>query len=135
VTVPSEDLRAVVLQFVHGERPWTDLATAGIGVRWNHGCCEIENPRAVVAVAGVPDVARGLLALAGDPGRLRPWAFLVQAGSSFLDVDVDDRPTGEALLGAVWGASFGEPIDAEALRLAEQAVTGTGVAHENSPRR
>jgi hypothetical protein len=135
VTAPLEDPRAVILQFVRGERPWTDLATAGISVRWDGDRCEIENPRGVVAVAGVPDVARGLLALAGDPGRLRTWAFLVQAGSSFLDLDVDDHPTGEALLGAVWGASFGDPIDAEALRLAEQAVTGIGVAHENSPRR
>jgi hypothetical protein len=130
-----DDPRAVVLQFVRGERPWTDLAQAGITVRREDGRWEIANPRGVVAVAGVPDLAQGLLVLAGDPDRLRAWAFLVQAGSSFLDLDVDDDPAGEALLTAVWDASFGEPVSPAALGLAERIARGTRVAHEDIPGR
>src|SRR5581483_7075458 len=115
MTAPPDDPRAVILQFVRGERPWTDLAGAGISVQWDGDRCEIENPGAVVAVAGLADVAKGLLTQVADPARLRKWAFLVQAGSSFLDVDLDDNPAGDALMAAVWGASFGEPIDPEAL--------------------
>ena len=135
MSLPPDDPRTVVLQFVRGERPWTDLAAAGITVHWEGYRCQIDNPRGVVAVAGVTDLARGLLALANDPDRLRKWAFLVQAGSSFLDLDVGDGPTGEALLSAVWDASFGEPVSPAVLRSAEQIVRGTGVTHEDIPGR
>ena len=124
---PPKDARFIISDFVRGDRPWTDLAAAGIAVRWDGGRCEIENPRGVVAVATVKDLAQGLLALAGDPGRLRPWAYLVQAGSSFLDLDVEGDPDGEALLGATWDASFGEPVAAEALHAAERIARGAGV--------
>ena len=44
-----------------------------------------------------------------DPAALREWAFVMQAIPADLAA-VEAHPDGEVVLGALWKASFGEPL-------------------------
>lgn len=117
-----EEDKELIQQVVRGERPWTDLASIGIDVQFEGNRCLIANPRGIVATADVHDVAAGLLAHQHDPHELQEWAYILEASSTFLDLDVEQHPSGDALLDAVWRASFGEPLPADIIQLAEQLV-------------
>jgi hypothetical protein len=65
-------------------------------------------------------LAKGLLSYLNNPAELRQWAYLLEAGSTFLDLDVEDHPSGEQMLQALWKASFGESISEDEKKLAEQ---------------
>src|SRR5947209_20332789 len=82
----------VIRQVVRGERPWTDLRTAGIQIDLEAGDgpiastmagnrCTIRNPRRVTGAADLRDLAHGLLTLRHAPSKLRPWAFVLEAES------------------------------------------------------
>jgi hypothetical protein len=119
---PLPEEKEVILRVVRGERPWTDLGKLGIDVRIEGDRCTIRNPRGIEATADIQDLASGLLAHQGDPRALRSWAFVVEAGSPFLDLDVEGDPAGEILLDALWKAGFGEPIPKQAVQTAERLV-------------
>jgi hypothetical protein len=56
---------------------------------------------------------------------LREWAFVMEA----IDVDlteVESHPAGDLVLGAIWDASFGNPINAETTQAIDQLARGTG---------
>jgi hypothetical protein len=112
----------MIRQVVRGERPWADLGAIGIKIDFNGDRCTIENERGVVATADVHDLAEGLLAHVSEDHDLRKWAYLMEASSPFLDLDVEDHPAGEVLLNALWDASFGQPIPADAIIAAERLV-------------
>jgi hypothetical protein len=112
----------LIRQVVRGERPWKDLGAIGIKIDFEGDRCAIENERGIVATADVHDLAEGLLAHVHGVHEVRKWAYLMEAGSSFLDLDVEDHPAGEVLLNALWDASFGQPIPAEAIAAAERLV-------------
>lgn len=114
----------LIRQVVRGERPWKDLGQLGIAVQLQGERATIDNPRRVSATADARDLAHGLLAYRDDANALREWAFVVEGGSSFLDLDVEDHPDGEALLDGLWKACFGEPIPADAIHAAEHLIQG-----------
>lgn len=66
------------------------------------------------------DVARGLAKYSKTPDQLKTWAWFLLASSSFLELAMEDHPAGDALLNALWDASFGKPVDPETIRLAEE---------------
>jgi hypothetical protein len=115
----AED-QEIIRQMVRGEIPWTQLKVIGISVALEDGRCHIENPKGIVAKADVHDLAKGLLSYLQHPGKLREWAYLMEAGSTILDLDVEDHPAGEPLMQALWKASFGEPISEDEKKMAEQ---------------
>jgi hypothetical protein len=119
--------RETLRSCVRGHLPWEAVQDlAGIRVTPIAGGYTIENPRNVVATVGVRDVAEGLLRYRGDPIALKSWAFMIMGGSSLLDLedDFEETPDGEALLDALWKASFLEEVDersfSTAARLMEQ---------------
>jgi hypothetical protein len=114
----------LIRQVVRGERPWQDLRQLGIIVQLHGERATIDNPRHVSATAAAHDLAHGFLAYRGDADALREWAFVVEGGSSFLDLDVEAHPDGEALLDGLWKACFGEPVPDETIRVAEHVVQG-----------
>lgn len=111
---------ALIRQVVRGERPWTDLGAIGISIRLDGSRCTVENPRGILAVADAHDLAKGFLGYSRDAHELQKWAYVMEASSPFLDLDVEQHPAGETLLSALWSASFGEPIPDEVLRTVEQ---------------
>jgi hypothetical protein len=116
----SAEDQEIVRRMVRGEIPWTQLKVIGISIDLEDGRCKIENPKGIVAKADVHDLAKGLLSYLHHPGKLREWAYLMEAGSTFLDLDVEDHPSGEPLMQALWKASFGEPISEDDKKMAQQ---------------
>jgi hypothetical protein len=94
------DDQETIRQMVRGEIPWTQLKAIGISIVLEGNRCKIENPRGIVARANVHDLAKGLLAYLNNPVELRQWAYLLEASSTFLDLDVEDHPAGEQMLRA-----------------------------------
>ncbi len=112
---PQSSSAEIILEIVRGVRPPEDLRLAGIEVRQSktepgQTVYEIANPHEVVAVASAVDVALGLLRYVDDRAALQQWASMLEAGSSFLDLNLEDHPLGESLLDALLRASFGEPL-------------------------
>ena len=114
------DDQETIRQMVRGEIPWTQLKAIGISIDLEGNRCKIENPRGIVAKADVHDLAKGLLAYLNNPVELRQWAYLLEASSTFLDLDVEDHPAGEQMLRALWKASFGESISEDEKKMAQQ---------------
>ena len=114
------DDQETIRQMVRGEIPWTQLKAIGISIDLEGNRCAIDNPRGIVAKADVHDLAKGLLSYLNNPAELRQWAYLLEAGSTFLDLDVEGHPSGEQMLQALWKASFGESISEDDKKMAEQ---------------
>ena len=57
--------------------------------------------------------------------HLTEWAEVLLAGSSFLDLQLEDHGYGAALLEALWEASAGEPIRESAILAAQELYSGT----------
>jgi hypothetical protein len=120
----------IILQVVRGERPLTDLQDLGISITIEQNTyttenpmrITIENPRGVEADASALDIARGILRYRRDPEELRTWAAIVLGDSNFLGFLLEDHPDEDPLLGALWDASFGEPLKDEAINTAERLV-------------
>lgn len=118
--VPASDGTNVIRAIVRGERDWTDLTALGIAVLPFEDGFEILNNDLVRGTVSASDVAVGMLRLSTDPIRLRHWAALLLAGSSFVDLDVEGHANGDALLETLWDLSFGAPLTERALTLASR---------------
>jgi hypothetical protein len=64
------------------------------------------------------DIVRGFLTHLGDASKLREWAFVVEAVP--FDFDVESHPAWEAVLNALWDASFGEPLGEDQLAVLKE---------------
>lgn len=113
---------AIVVAVLRGERPLADLRAAGIGLTVE-GLMVLVDPIDLTIRPSAADVARGLLAYEGRGDERRRWAFAMVAGE-FLDLDpLTTDPDGAALLSALWDASFGDPLAAEARTVARRLST------------
>ena len=112
----------LIIAVARGERPWTELESLGVKIRFGDDGCVIEGDGTAVASPSAPDVARGLMAnLVKKTGDLRHWAGVVLAASMLIDLsDVESHEEGDALLGALWDASFGEPLGDELTKMVER---------------
>jgi hypothetical protein len=119
----SED-EIAVLEFIRGERPWTALQDVGITIELEGDHATVNNPYSVVVAAGAADIAQGLLRFAGEPEQMKIWAWIVLAGTSFIEFDLDSHPRGGELLGALWDVGFGDPLRPDLVRLAKDVVGG-----------
>lgn len=108
----------VIRQVIRGERPWTDLHTAGINIHLQGAHCAFDNPHHLTATADVDDLARGLLANLHDPAALRTWALVLEAEALVDWGEAERHPVWETLWDAVWRASFGEPVPEAAIQAA-----------------
>jgi hypothetical protein len=109
MTASSATVEEVIRQVIRGERPWTDLRSLGMDLRPETGEARDLPPTDVKV--DIHDLASGFVAQWHDPAALRAWAFTLQA----VDADfepVEGHPSGEAVLDALWKASFGEPLEA-----------------------
>ncbi len=103
----------IVISVLRGERPLEDLRQAGIGLTIE-GLMVLVDPIDLLVAPAAADVAAGLLAYEGRGDERRRWAFTMLAGD-FLDLDpLTADPDGVVLLGALWDASFGDPLSDEA---------------------
>ena len=108
-----ESAAGTIRQVVRGERPWGDLVPLGMDAGPNDTACHFLGSFPGDTRVTVHDLARGFLTYLGDAAKLRLWAFLMEALPA--DLDVENHPAGETVLGALWSASFGEPLSAEQL--------------------
>lgn len=121
-TQPSD----IVIQVVRGERPWNALQEVGIDIAFQSGRCFIDNTAHVEATAQAHDVAQGLIAYQDNPSALRTWAWILLAGSPFLELALEQHHAGEVLLEALWDASFGQPLSEYAKAVSAQLARETG---------
>lgn len=116
----GEELHAVVLGVVRGQRELTDLDKIGIGMTRRGGALVFGDPKGLVVRVSPVDIARGLVAHAWDRTALQTWAEFVLAASSYLELNLEEEPYGSSLLAALWDASDGQPISAAALLIAKE---------------
>jgi hypothetical protein len=109
---------------VAGERPWTDLRPLGMEAQPDQGRCQFLPKFPDEVQVHIFHVVRGFRAYMHHPCQLREWAFVVEALPIDV-VDVDIHPAGEAVMAAVWSASFGDPLRADQISLIED------LAHED----
>lgn len=102
---PASGVVRAVLEAVRGLRGWDALTSIGITVKVGEAGCEIDNPLQQVVRVSPRDVAEGLVRLSGDPRALQRWASVLLAGSTFLDLQLEDDPYGQALLDGLWDAN------------------------------
>jgi hypothetical protein len=107
VTPETEAPEELVRQVVRGERPWTDLRSLGMKLRPEEGYAADVPPLDVKV--DIKDLARGFIAHLKAPRALREWAFVMEALPT--EFDAERHPSGEAVMDALWSASFGEPLD------------------------
>ncbi|HJT76319.1 MAG TPA: hypothetical protein VJ739_03880 [Gemmataceae bacterium] len=106
---PEELIRLVV----RGERPWTELRSLGIELRPEEGYAAEVPPLDLQVNVG--DLAQGFRAHLQNPRALKEWAFVMEALPT--DFEAEQHPSGEAVMNALWSASFGEPLSAEQIDL------------------
>lgn len=116
----ASDNTNLIRAIVRGERDWTDLSGLGIAILPIEGGFEILNNDQVRGTVDASDVAAGMVQLSTNPSRLRDWASVLLAGSSFVDLDLESHADGDALLQTLWDLSFGKPFTAQALALASR---------------
>jgi hypothetical protein len=116
----SEAVAQAILGFVRGEVPWEEVGKFGILVKEIENGYDIKNPEQFVAIVRPRDVGQGLLHYQNDLKKLRSWAGLIMAGSSFIELDGEFEGTseGELLLQALWDAWFGQEVKSEAISAA-----------------
>jgi hypothetical protein len=117
MTAGTGTYQEVLRGIVRGERPLADLAAVGVSMRRDGASCSVPNPRRVEVTVDVHDLAQGLLAHRSDPAALRDWALFIYA--SDVDGEAEGHPAGETVLGALWDASFGNPIAPDVAALLE----------------
>ncbi len=102
----TEAPEELVRRVVRGERPWTDLRSLGMQLRPDEGYAADVPP--LDAKVNLQDLARGFIVHLQAPHTLREWAFVMEALPT--DFEADQHPSGEAVMDALWSASFGEPL-------------------------
>jgi hypothetical protein len=121
MTRTIDDEKKTIQKVIRGERPLSDLRALGIEIEFRSDGRVLRTKHPVSASADLHDVALGFRTYRNDPENLKLWAFFVEAAD--VDIDVGSHPAGETLLGAIWDASFGEPLDAAAVQAIQQ-LTG-----------
>src|SRR5438067_479167 len=104
----AESAAGTIQQVVKGERPWTDLIPLGMEGGPQESQCRFPPSFPGETRVSVYDLAQGFLTYLHDAPKLREWAFVMEAMPA--DFDVENHPAGEAVLTALWSASFGEPL-------------------------
>lgn len=82
--------------------------------------------------ASLKDVSQGLLSSWRRPDRLRSWAGIILAGSSFLELseEFETTPEGDILLNSLWDAAFGDEVGQDAMNIAKD-LAGEGWSRED----
>lgn len=95
----------VVVGFVRGERPWTDLGRLAVEIRFDNGAVRVTGDLPSVVVPSASDFAMGFVADRGERER-REWAAVV-LGLGDIDLSaIEDGPLVEGL----WAIAGGEPL-------------------------
>jgi hypothetical protein len=123
VTPETEAPEELVRRVVRGERPWADLRSLGMKLRPEEGYAADVPPLDIKV--GIQDLARGFVAHLQAPHTLREWAFVMEALPT--EFEAEQHPSGEAVMDALWSASFGEPLsDVQVELLMNLAGQGPG---------
>ncbi len=121
----SEDRAAGALRrFVIGMDDWSELAVLGASIEFDAGALRITEPNnAPVYKAPVGEIAAGLLRHWARSTGLREWARVLLATGMIDLACLEDMPSGELLLEALWDCAEGVPVSTKALDLARQVAT------------
>jgi hypothetical protein len=122
VTPETEAPEELIRQVVRGERPWTDLRSLGMKLRPEDGYAADVPP--LDLPVSIQDLARGFVTHLRAPQGLREWAFVME--SLPTDFEAEKHPSGDAVMDALWSASFGDPLSDGQIELLENlAEEGT----------
>jgi hypothetical protein len=107
MTTTAHTVEEAIQQVARGERPWADLRAFGLVLQPDAG--RADNLPPTEAAITAHDLASGFLAYLDDPTALREWAFVMEAVPADTAA-IEAHPDGEVVLGALWNASFGQPL-------------------------
>jgi len=113
----------VVLGVIKGELPLSTLEEIGVHVTFREQSCEINTEVPIIVNPSASDVAHGLLTYLSNPDELAQWALFLMGASQIVDFEaLESHPQGDALVSALWDASFEGRINEEAIKIAESLV-------------
>lgn len=98
--------RLVVLAFVRGDEPYSELAQIGVTVALDSQLATVRSGSAPIVEVTVSDVQRGLSAFAHDRAALRSWAR-VMLMANFIDFrQLQASPEGRRTLELIWDLAY-----------------------------
>jgi len=115
----KSDAAAIILDFVRGDRSWSDLELLGARIAFSDDGCDVEGRLEVVRPT-VRDIAQGFVRHLAEPRHhLQKWAQVVLAGVGFIDLgELEAHADGDEILNALWDASAGDLPEEHAMLLA-----------------
>jgi hypothetical protein len=119
---PSQ-IGALVLAVVRGEMPVDAVSRLGIDIDYEDGFYKLKSGNFDVTVRpSASDVAVGIFRYrSGNKNDVRKWAFFLLAESGAIDFSLlESHPQGDALINALWDASFEGRISNETIELAQR---------------
>ena len=135
--IPSNDnmmtdgsqITALTLAIVRGETALDALMKIGVDIDYENGLYKLQSGNSDVAVmASASDVGFGILRYrSAKTKEIRKWAFFLLAESGLIDLSaLELHPQGDALLNALWDASFEGQISDETIELARRLTLRQG---------
>jgi hypothetical protein len=123
MTTPPRSVEEAIRQVARGERHWAELRSFGLDFDPEAGRADRLPP--IDARVTVHDLASGFVSCLHDSRALREWAFVMEAVPADFEA-VEAHPEGEVVLGALWNASFGEPLSEAELEVIRALANGRG---------
>jgi hypothetical protein len=104
--------------------PLSALSEIGVQVSYQGGACKLESKvPGVLATPLASDLAQGLLTYRAKSDELRLWAFFVLGETTVDFTEVESHPQGEALIEALWDASFSGNVTDDVIKVAENLAS------------
>jgi hypothetical protein len=117
----AQTAEETIQQVVRGERPLADLAPLGMKAEPEESRCQFLSSFPSETRVSLRDLAKGFLAHSQDSRGLKEWAFVMEAMPA--DFATEEHPEGEAVLNALWKASFGEALSESEMELFKKLGT------------
>ncbi len=112
----------ILKEILWGERPVHHLSFLKIKYSRGPDGHKIENPRHLNVVAGIEDVARGILRYYKEPSRLREWSLFLLQARELYDLDLGNTEWADVFLKQLERISTGESLDQDVLDHAREIV-------------
>jgi hypothetical protein len=110
-----------IMGFIRGQYSWMKLASVGMTIRFQDYGCVVEGSGKVVVSPTAVDIAQGFYHFNSDVEALQQWATVMLTASAIIDFAVvEQHPSSELLIEALWDASATQPLSKDAVEIIRQ---------------
>ncbi len=112
----------ILKEILWGERPYHHLSFLKIKHTLTPEGHQIENPRHLNVVAGMEDLARGILRYHKESSKLQEWAQFILEANELFDLDLTDPQWADQYLEALKNISRGNDLEQKVLEHAREIM-------------